>query len=89
MASRALILFAILVPVITLGQEEPRSSWLSLTEAEKQSVESHATGYKDFMRVAKTELSFVREAVTLGARGRLSASSPMTRASSPVRVSTT
>ena len=65
MASRALILFAILVPVIALGQEERRSSWLSLTEAEKQSVETHATGYKEFMRVAKTELSFVREAVKL------------------------
>ena len=61
MASRALILCAILFRVIALGQEEPRSSWLSLTEAEK----SHASGYKEFMRVAKTELSFVREAVKL------------------------
>ena len=71
MASRALILFAILVPVIALGQEERRSSWLSLTEAEKQSVESHATGYKEFMRIAKTELSFVREAVKLARAGGL------------------
>ncbi len=65
MASRTLILFAILVPVIALAQEERRSSWLSLTEAESRSVESHATGYKEFMRVAKTELGFVREAVAL------------------------
>ena len=70
MASRLVILFSILVPVIVLGQEEPRSSWLLLTEGQKQSVEAHATAYKEFMRVAKTELSFVREAVRLaGAAG--------------------
>ena len=65
MASRALILIAILSPVIAYGQEEPRSSWLSLSDEERQQVEAHATGYKEFMRVAKTELGFVREAVAL------------------------
>ena len=71
MASRVLILFAILVSVTAFGQEEPRSSWLSLTEAEKDSVESHAAGYKDFMRVAKTGAQFRARSGEASARGGL------------------
>jgi len=65
MATRALILIALLSTTTTFSQEGAQSSWLTLTDAQKMDVETHATGYKEFMRVAKTELDFVREAVRL------------------------
>lgn len=42
-----------------------RSSWVGLTPETRQNVEQFAEEYKAFMRVAKSELSFVREAVEL------------------------
>lgn len=45
--------------------QDTRSSWLSLTEDGRARVEEHATAYKAFMKVAKTELTFVREAVRI------------------------
>ncbi len=42
-----------------------RSGWHGLDPDTRQAVERHADGYKSFMRVAKSELSFVREAVKL------------------------
>jgi len=65
MTKRALILIAFLCPVTAFAQEGARSSWLSLTDAERASVEEHAESYKRFMGVAKTELSFVKEAIRL------------------------
>ena len=56
-----------LCPVVLVGpafaQDEDASGWASLPDATRADVEAHASAYKDFMRVAKTELSFVREAV--------------------------
>lgn len=60
------ILASILAPVTVVAQtDEARSSWHALTDGDRASVETYAAEYKDFMRVAKTELSFVREAVRL------------------------
>lgn len=49
----------------TQMQTQNRSSWLSLSDDERARVEEHATAYKAFMAAAKTELSFVREAVRI------------------------
>ena len=65
MIRRALILVAFLTPVTLLAQDDARSSWLSLSEEDRARVEAHAERYKSFMQVAKTELSFVKEAVRL------------------------
>ncbi len=47
------------------AQSQRRSSWLGLSEAERARIEAHAEAYKTFMNVAKSELSFVREAVRI------------------------
>ena len=65
MPSRALILIAILLFVRGASAQSQESSWVGLAEETRAAVESHASEYKAFMRVAKTELSFVREAVRL------------------------
>jgi len=41
------------------------ASWKEVTDARRERVEAHATEYKEFMRTAKTELVFVREAIVL------------------------
>jgi aspartyl aminopeptidase len=61
---RALVLF-LAVASLSEAQTQSRSSWLALSEEERARVEEHATAYKAFMGVAKTELSFVREAVRM------------------------
>lgn len=43
----------------------PQPAWLGLSEKQQKSVLSFAEDYKDFMRVAKTEVSFVTEAVKI------------------------
>ncbi len=65
MAMIAFILVALLSGMTVFAQDGATSSWLSLSEAQLAEVETHAAGYKDFMRTAKTELEFVREAVKL------------------------
>jgi aspartyl aminopeptidase len=56
----------ILLGIASLAEtQEERSSWLSLTGDDRSRIEEHARGYKSFMKVAKTELSFVREAVRI------------------------
>ena len=45
--------------------EQPTHAWSSLDAAEKRAVLSFAEDYKDFMGRAKTELSFVSEAVRI------------------------
>ena len=47
------------------GGPTTESAWLGLTDAERQAIEAHASGYKAFMAKAKTELSFVAEAVKM------------------------
>jgi len=47
------------------NEEAPRSPWLELTPYERQEVERFASEYKSFMHEAKTELSFVTEALAL------------------------
>jgi len=46
-------------------QEAARSPWLELTSDERREVERFASAYKAFMHEAKTELTFVAEAVEL------------------------
>lgn len=43
----------------------PQPAWATLSEQQREDVFSFAEGYKDFMSVAKTEVSFVAEAVRL------------------------
>ncbi|MGH9322859.1 MAG: hypothetical protein ACRD21_14775, partial [Vicinamibacteria bacterium] len=50
---------------LTQQEEENGSSWLSLSSEDRASVEEHASEYKAFMKEAKTELHFVREAVRI------------------------
>jgi aspartyl aminopeptidase len=45
--------------------EAPPSHWLALTPDEREAVERFASEYKAFMSEAKTELSFVTEALEL------------------------
>ncbi len=42
-----------------------KSSWLSLTQSEKASVFEFADDYKAFMDKARTELTFVTEAIKI------------------------
>ena len=77
MKSYSWIVLALLIGTTTFGarQEAPasaesnrdasRSGWLELDPEERQAVERFATEYKSFLHKAKTELSFVSEAVKL------------------------
>ncbi len=61
---------AILVPatggVFAQDEEEgPKPAWSSLSDRQRQDVLAFAEDYKDFMNRAKTELSFVSEAVQI------------------------
>jgi aspartyl aminopeptidase len=64
----------VLIAVLALGiaartgaaqEAEKRSSWLTLSSESRALVEEHASEYKVFMREAKTELHFVREALRI------------------------
>ena len=62
-----LISIAWIAPVTVNAQDEedlgPQPAWVDLTASERKAVLAFAEDYKDFMRVAKTEVSFVNEAV--------------------------
>ncbi len=64
-----LLVILLFVPSIILGQgsvwQEKKSSWLLLTDAQRKEVFSFNEGYKDYLRVAKTELSSTREVIRL------------------------
>lgn len=68
-----LVLLSVLAPFITAGaavaqKEEalgPASAWSTLSNADRDAVFSFAEDYKDFMRSAKTEISFVAEAIRI------------------------
>jgi aspartyl aminopeptidase len=45
--------------------DSPRSAWLTTDSALRQTIDRHAGEYKSFMNRAKTELSFVSEAIEL------------------------
>ena len=60
------------LPAIGISQEEelpqdvgPVAAWADLSEAERREVLEFSEGYKEFMATAKTELSFVSEAVRI------------------------
>ncbi len=71
----ASLLFAASLPrPLEAGPADPTSSdegkssasaWLTLDPQERDAVERHATEYGSFMFRAKTELSFVRQAVRM------------------------
>lgn len=48
-----------------IAPEAPQPAWGALSDEQRQDVFSFAEGYKDFMSRAKTEVSFVAEAVRL------------------------
>ncbi|RLA24835.1 MAG: aminopeptidase 1, partial [Gammaproteobacteria bacterium] len=62
-----LISIAWIAPVTVNAQGEedlgPQPAWGDLSASERKAVLAFAEDYKDFMRVAKTEVSFVNEAV--------------------------
>ena len=45
------------------GDAGPQPAWVSLSASERREVLAFAEDYKDFMSRAKTEVSFVKEAV--------------------------
>lgn len=61
------VLCTALVPICALAQTEleppPQPAWANLSDSERRSVFAFAEDYKDFMSRAKTEISFVSEAV--------------------------
>jgi aspartyl aminopeptidase len=56
-------LTAMLWPLGANAQDGPGPVWVGLSDGERRNVVSFAEGYKDFLRRAKTELSFVAEAI--------------------------
>ena len=67
----AATLAAVINPV-TQAQEEddigPQPAWVDLSADERKDVLAFAEDYKSFMTRAKTELSFVKEAVKIASR---------------------
>ncbi len=60
------VLGAVLLSFSTAAQEDeppPQPAWAALTDSERREVMAFAEDYKDFMSRAKTEISFVSEAV--------------------------
>jgi len=45
------------------AEDTPKPAWVSLSDSERREVLTFAEGYKTFMASAKTELSFVTEAI--------------------------
>jgi len=68
-ASLSLATIALAVNVESFAQEVeeagPQPAWVSLTAKERKEVLAFAEDYKSFMSRAKTEVSFVREAVKI------------------------
>ena len=61
---------AVLVPFSALAQDkeeatEPQPAWVGLSDSQRRGVLAFAEDYKDFMSRAKTEISFVTEAVAV------------------------
>ena len=58
---------AVLTPFYAIAQEEeeppPLPAWAELSDSQRRDVLAFAEDYKDFMSRAKTEISFVAEAV--------------------------
>jgi aspartyl aminopeptidase len=74
---RPIFSLTLIVAVLTfnlpsMAQDEedpgPQPAWVGMSDGDKRDVLAFAEGYKDFMGKAKTELSFVSEAVRI-ARG--------------------
>ena len=71
MKSRSILILsvitALLAPPLAVAQtdevETPLPAWASLTDSQRRGVLAFAEDYKDFMSRAKTEISFVTEAV--------------------------
>ena len=63
------VMGAVLAPFCALAQEdeeaEPQPAWADLSDSQRRGVLDFAEDYKDFMSRAKTEISFVAEAVTV------------------------
>ena len=60
-----------LTGAVTFAQEEeqgPKPAWAGLSAGERRAVLAFAEDYKDFMSRAKTELSFVSEAIVVARR---------------------
>ena len=61
--------FALLFATAAIAQDEedegPKPAWSSLNDSQRRDVMSFAGDYMDFMSRAKTELSFVSEAVRI------------------------
>ena len=68
-AMRGVIVTVTTVAMVAFGQEAdelgPTPAWMSLSDSERREVFAFAEDYKDFMGRAKTELSFVTEAVRI------------------------
>ena len=56
-----LIVMLTLIPAIGLPQLSTESAWNTITEEDKKSAFQFAEEYKEFLAVAKTELSTVQE----------------------------
>ena len=52
-------------PVQAKELDHPRSAWLKTSPPLREAVERHTREYKAFMNGAKTELSFVSEAIKI------------------------
>ena len=63
------VIGVILAPFWAVAQEqeapEPQPAWAELSDSQRRGVFAFAEDYKDFMSRAKTEISFVAEAVTV------------------------
>lgn len=63
------VIGAFLVPYCAVAQEEeppePQPAWAALSDSQRRGVFAFAEDYKDFMSRAKTEISFVVEAVAV------------------------
>jgi len=63
-----------------LRAEQNTSPWQELTPAQREEIEQFSAEYKSFLQLAKTELSFVRETISLCRRSgftELTENSPM------------
>ncbi len=64
-----LLLITWIVPFAAIAQDDedlgPQPAWVDLSASERSTVLAFAEDYKDFMRIAKTEISFVTQAVKI------------------------
>jgi len=62
------------------------SSWVGLSDTERSAIHAFAEDYKAFIHLARTELSFVAEAVTFAEANGFEALTPATRLSPGTRI---